>query len=183
MRSSWSIILLLTTFTCFAQVATSSQEFVPDKATAIRVAEAIEIPTGPGQERHLGYPLRASLNGDVWEVEETLICAGLGCKAAAIRISRRTGAISLISTATADWRGVQSADTALQIAKAIWQSSLGTRTTDGLHACHANLKDRRWVVLCYRRGQQPVLHLKGGGMPIIEIDEDTAAVLSLYYAR
>jgi hypothetical protein len=65
--------------------------FVPDQATAVRIAEAVWIPIW-GEEHILAEkPFVATLNGDVWTVRGTLK-AGFGGVAEA-EISKRDGRI------------------------------------------------------------------------------------------
>ena len=71
--------------------------YVPDEATAIRVAEAVLIPIY-GQRKIEGErPLTATLKGDVWTIKGSLPKAGPGeivmGGVATVRLSKRTGCI------------------------------------------------------------------------------------------
>ena len=69
--------------------------FVPDAATAIRVAESILVPIY-GEEKVLSErPFRASLSGGVWTIEGTLPAG------------RSAGGVALVKLAKRDARVIQ----------------------------------------------------------------------------
>jgi NTF2 fold immunity protein len=69
--------------------------FVPDAATAVRIAEAVLIPVY-GEKKILSErPFNASLQGDVWTVAGTLHCGAPRCDggSAEVKISKSSGQI------------------------------------------------------------------------------------------
>ncbi len=75
--------------------------YVPDAATAIRIAEAVWTPIYGERELRSQRPFRAELRGNVWRVHGTLPQPSPGFEAvggtAAAEIDRRTGKILLVS--------------------------------------------------------------------------------------
>ena len=59
-----------------AQDNPPKQGFVPDSATAVRVAEAVLIPVYGEKKIHSERPFIASLENEVWTVRGTLHCSG-----------------------------------------------------------------------------------------------------------
>ncbi len=72
-----------------AQTYVPKNGFVPDKVTAVRVAEAILIPIYSEKQIALEHPFSAELKDGVWIVEGHLPDGGNG-GVAEIRISKRT---------------------------------------------------------------------------------------------
>jgi hypothetical protein len=61
--------------TVLGQGYTPSKGFVPDEATAVRVAEAVLIPVYGVKQIESERPFRAKLKKGVWTVEGTLRCS------------------------------------------------------------------------------------------------------------
>jgi hypothetical protein len=70
--------------------------YVPDEATAIRIAEAIWIPIYGGQQIENEKPFHAKLNRGVWTVEGSLP-AGMDGGVAVAEISKSDGRIIRVS--------------------------------------------------------------------------------------
>ncbi len=67
--------------------------FVPDEATAIRIAEAVAIAQW-GEKRIAGeQPFKARLRGDVWTVMGTLHPIGAAGGTAVVQLSKTSGAV------------------------------------------------------------------------------------------
>ena len=66
--------------------------FVPDEATAVKVAEAILVPIYGEREIAGERPFRATLNGDTWTVIGTLPPHVVG-GTAVVKLSKRDGRI------------------------------------------------------------------------------------------
>ena len=60
--------------TALGQGYTPSNGFVPDEATAVRVAEAVLIPVYGAKQIESERPFTAKLKNGVWTVEGTLRC-------------------------------------------------------------------------------------------------------------
>jgi hypothetical protein len=74
--------------------------FVPDGATAVKIAEAVLVPIYSGTVVAKERPFRAKLVGEVWIVEGTLSCEGAaGCfgGVAIVEINRKDGRILRVS--------------------------------------------------------------------------------------
>ena len=117
MRDAGSVERLLGAAVVFAMVAsvrlsaqtvhsepkhsyTPANGFVPDSATAIRIAEAVLVPIYSERVVAKERPFRAKLVGEVWIVEGTLPCEGAGdCigGAAVVEISKKDGRILRVS--------------------------------------------------------------------------------------
>ncbi len=75
--------------------------YVPDAATAIRIAEAVWKPIYGEKELQTERPFRADLRGDVWRVYGTLPRSKRGWETiggtAEAEIDQRTGKVLLVS--------------------------------------------------------------------------------------
>lgn len=58
----------------FAQGYRPKEGFVPDKATAVKIAEAVLIPVYGKKQTASEWPFKARLKDGVWTVEGTLHC-------------------------------------------------------------------------------------------------------------
>ena len=59
---------------CNSSPCPATHNCVPDKQTAVRIAEAVLIPVYGEQQIASERPFKARLKGDVWTVEGTLHC-------------------------------------------------------------------------------------------------------------
>lgn len=66
--------ILLMTVVAVGQVNKPRQGYVPDSATAVRVAEAVLIPVYGKKQIESEKPFTAKLKNDVWTVAGTLHC-------------------------------------------------------------------------------------------------------------
>jgi len=86
-----------------AQGYKPAQGFVPDSATAVKIAEAVQIPAYGEREVTAERPFHAALKDDVWIVEGTLHCPGArdnsaGCSGgvATVHILKADGRVLLM---------------------------------------------------------------------------------------
>jgi len=75
-RIATTLICLFLAATAFGQDAVPKKGFVPDSATAVKIAEAVLIPVYGQQKIESEKPFTAKLKDDVWFVSGTLYCAG-----------------------------------------------------------------------------------------------------------
>jgi hypothetical protein len=92
MKSIKYAMLLILTSPTLAQAPTPKSGFIPDEATAIKVAEAILSPIY-GEKQILGErPFHATLNDGTWTVSGSLP-KGWDGGVATIRIDKKTGGV------------------------------------------------------------------------------------------
>ncbi len=65
-------LLLVGSTSSFGQSESPKNGYVPDEATAIRIAEAVFVPIYGEKHVHSERPFRATLHGDYWVVKGTL---------------------------------------------------------------------------------------------------------------
>ena len=65
---------ILLVLPCKSSPCPAARSCVPDKETAIKIAEAVLIPVYGEQQIASERPFKARLKGDVWTVEGTLHC-------------------------------------------------------------------------------------------------------------
>jgi hypothetical protein len=75
MRISAALCCLLLAAATFGQDAVPKKGYVPDSATALKVAEAVLIPVYGQQKVDSQRPFSAKLEDDVWTVDGTLYCS------------------------------------------------------------------------------------------------------------
>jgi hypothetical protein len=73
--------------------------FVPNAATAVKVAEAVLIPIYGQAQINQERPFKAELTGDVWRIAGTLNCGTPECEGgtAVVKISKTTGEILFVT--------------------------------------------------------------------------------------
>jgi hypothetical protein len=76
MRSAAMLCCLFLAAASFGQDATPKKAYVPDSATALKIAEAVLIPVYGQDKIETQRPFTAKLKDDVWTVSGTLYCAG-----------------------------------------------------------------------------------------------------------
>src|SRR5689334_14035665 len=77
MKTAALLFCLFLAAASFGQDATSKRAYVPDSATALKVAEAVLIPVYGQAKIESQRPFTAKLKEDVWTVSGTLLCAGI----------------------------------------------------------------------------------------------------------
>jgi hypothetical protein len=75
MRISATLCCLFLAATTLGQDAVPKKGYVPDSATAIKIAEAVLIPVYGQGKFESQKPFSATLKDDVWTVSGTLYCA------------------------------------------------------------------------------------------------------------
>jgi hypothetical protein len=75
MRISTALCSMLLAAATFGQDAVPKKGYVPDSATALKVAEAVLIPVYGQQKVDSQRPFSAKLENDVWTVDGTLYCS------------------------------------------------------------------------------------------------------------
>jgi hypothetical protein len=75
MRITTVLFCLFLAAASFGQDAIPKQGYVPDSATALKVAEAVLIPVYGQAKIESQRPFTAKLKDDVWTVSGTLLCA------------------------------------------------------------------------------------------------------------
>jgi hypothetical protein len=85
-------VLLMLTSAALAQAPAPKNGFIPDEATAIKVAEAILSPIYGEKQILSERPFHATLSGGIWTVAGSLP-KGWDGGVATIRIDKKTGAV------------------------------------------------------------------------------------------
>jgi NTF2 fold immunity protein len=86
------VVILMLTSPVLAQAPAPKNGFIPDEATAIRVAEAILDPIYGEKQILTERPFHASLNDGIWTVSGSLP-QGWDGGVATIRIDKKTGTV------------------------------------------------------------------------------------------
>ena len=166
------------------------QGLVPDKDTAVRVAEAVLIPIYGTELTFKEKPLTAVLTNEMWIIKnnsrpnsETNII---------LRISKKDARISLVNAAKhalqASRRGqgvVPDATTAARIAEAVLTPIYGQELVSHERPFKSVLKEKVWIV-------QGTLHQglmdrffgpTKGGVGIVELSREDAAILRVSHGK